>query len=53
MIYGKDLGYPELLFDSKNAKSDNLYGYSYAFYNKGELVKNVGKYSLILKIRIL
>ena len=42
---GKGLGYPELLFDTKNANSDDLSGYSYAFYNKGELVKNVGKYS--------
>ncbi len=41
----KGLGYPELLLDTKNASSDNLYGYSYAFYNKGELVKNVGKFS--------
>jgi len=41
----KGLGYPELLIDTKNANTDNLYGYSYAFYNKGELVKNVGKYS--------
>ena len=41
----KGLGYPELLFDSKNTNADNLYGYSYAFYNKGELVKNVGKFS--------
>lgn len=41
----KGLGYPELLIDSKNANVDNLYGYSYAFYNKGELVKNVGRFS--------
>jgi signal transduction histidine kinase len=41
----KGLGYPELLTDSKNANSDNLSGYSYAFYYKGELVKNVGRYS--------
>ena len=41
----KGLGYPELLFDSKNANSDNLSGYSYAFYDKGELVKNVGRFS--------
>ncbi|MDO9255696.1 MAG: ATP-binding protein [Bacteroidales bacterium] len=41
----KGLGYPELLFDTKNANSDNLSGYSYAFYDKGELVKNVGKFS--------
>jgi two-component system, NtrC family, nitrogen regulation sensor histidine kinase NtrY len=41
----KGLGYPELLFDTKNVNTDNLFGYSYAFYNKGELVKNVGKYS--------
>jgi signal transduction histidine kinase len=41
----KGLGYPELLFDTKNLNSDNLYGYSYAFYDKGELVKNVGKFS--------
>lgn len=41
----KGLGYPELLFDTKNTKADNLNGYSYAFYNKSDLVKNVGKYS--------
>jgi len=41
----KGLGYPELLFDTKNDNYDNLSGYSYAFYNKGELVKNVGKFS--------
>ncbi len=41
----KGLGYPELLFDTKNTKTDNLYGYSYAFYKKGDLVKNVGKFS--------
>jgi len=41
----KGLGYPELLNDTKNNSGDNLYGYSYAFYSKGELVKNVGKYS--------
>jgi len=41
----KGLGYPELLYDSKNVKSDNLFGYSYAYYYKGELIKNVGKFS--------
>ena len=41
----KGLGYPELLYDNRNTKTDNLYGYSYAFYYKGELVKNVGKFS--------
>lgn len=41
----KGLGYPELLIDKKNASAENLSGYSYAFYNKGELVKNVGKYA--------
>lgn len=41
----KGLGYPELLYDSKNCRSFNLSGYSYAFYYKGELVKNVGKYA--------
>jgi nitrogen fixation/metabolism regulation signal transduction histidine kinase len=42
---GKGLGYPELLMDRKYSSVDNLGGYSYAFYNHGELVKNVGKYS--------
>ena len=42
---GEGLGYPELLIDSKNTDVDNLDGYSYAFYYKGELVKNLGKYS--------
>ncbi len=41
----KGLGYPELLIDNINIKSDNYAGYSYAFYNNGELVKNVGKFS--------
>jgi signal transduction histidine kinase len=49
----KGLGYPELLYDHKNAKTDNLYGYSYAFYNKGELVKNVGKFSFDIDSRNL
>jgi len=47
----KGLGYPELLFDTKNANSDNLSGYSYAFYNKGDLVKNVGKFSFDIDSR--
>lgn len=47
----KGLGYPELLYDSKNAKTDNLYGYSYAFYQKGELIKNVGKFSFDIDSR--
>jgi len=41
----KGLGYPELLIDKKNANVDNLSGYSYAFYKKGELIKNYGKFS--------
>ncbi len=41
----KGLGYPELLIDNKNVNADNMFGYSYAFYQKGELVKNVGKFS--------
>ncbi len=47
----KGLGYPELLIDRENAKVDNLYGYSYAFYYRGELVKNVGKYSYDIENR--
>ena len=47
----KGLGYPELLIDNKNTSIDNLYGYSYAFYKKGELVKNVGKYSFDIESR--
>lgn len=49
----KGLGYPELLADSKNANADNLFGYSYAFYYKGELVKNSGKYSFDIENREL
>lgn len=41
----RGLGYPELLIDRTKTSVDNLYGYSYAFYKKGELVKHVGKYS--------
>lgn len=41
----KGLGYPELLIDTKNSNADNLSGYSYAFYDRGELIKNVGKFS--------
>lgn len=47
----KGLGYPELLIDSKNVNLDNLYGYSYAFYYKGELIKNVGKFPYDLENR--
>ncbi len=38
-------GYPELLMDKSLPSIDNLSGYSYAFYNKGELVRNVGKFA--------
>jgi nitrogen fixation/metabolism regulation signal transduction histidine kinase len=41
----KGLGYPELLIDRKNINAENFNNYSYAFYSKGELIKNVGKYS--------
>lgn len=41
----KGIGYPELLIDEKLARLDNLSGYSYAFYYKNELIKNVGKCS--------
>jgi len=41
----KGIGYPELLVDKKLAKLDNLSDYSYAYYYKNELIKNVGKYS--------
>lgn len=41
----KGIGYPELLIDKKAVKMDNLLGYSYAFYYKNELIKNVGPYS--------
>lgn len=49
----KGLGYPELLYDNRNTQTDNLYGYSYAFYYKGELVKNVGKFSFDIDNRNL
>jgi len=40
----RGLGYPELLMDKSLPSSENLSGYSYAFYYQGELVRNVGKY---------
>jgi len=40
----RGLGYPELLMDKSLPSSENLPGYSYAFYYQGELVRNVGKY---------
>ncbi len=40
----RGLGYPELLMDKSLPSSENLTGYSYAFYYQGELVRNVGKY---------
>ena len=39
----KSLGYPELLIDNRRINRDDLSEYSYAFYENGELVKNVGK----------
>jgi len=38
-------GYPELLMDKSLPSSENLEGYSYAFYNKGDLMRNVGSYA--------
>ena len=45
----KGLGYPELLMDRSFPASENLAGYSYAFYFDGELVKNVGRYAYNVK----
>jgi len=46
----KDLGYPELLIDKRQANFPDLSGYSYAFYRNGKLIHRVGnmQYSLDL-----
>jgi len=38
-------GYPQLLLDKKSADPAFLYDYSYAIYNKGELIKSAGSYA--------
>ena len=46
----KDLGYPELLIDKRQADFPDVSGYSYAFFRNGKLVHRVGniEYSLDL-----
>jgi two-component system, NtrC family, nitrogen regulation sensor histidine kinase NtrY len=41
----KDLGYPELLVDKKLVDLPDLSDYSYAMYQKGQLVQRVGKFA--------
>jgi len=40
----KGLGYPELLINKGMKSKTDIYGYSYAFYTNGELLRHVGKY---------
>lgn len=47
----RGLGYPELLMDKSLPSSENLSGYSYAFYNKGDLMRNVGEYTYDVDFR--
>lgn len=44
----KGLGYPELLIEGVSPKSSEMYGYSYAMYLNGELVRSMGRYSYTL-----
>jgi two-component system, NtrC family, nitrogen regulation sensor histidine kinase NtrY len=46
----KDLGYPELLIDKRQADFPDISGYSYAFFRNGKLIHRVGnmEYSLDL-----
>jgi two-component system, NtrC family, nitrogen regulation sensor histidine kinase NtrY len=39
------IGYPQLLLDKKVAEPGYLFDYSYAIYNKGELIKSAGNYA--------
>ena len=41
----KDLGYPELLVDRSVSDLPDLSDYSYGYYQRGQLVRRVGKYS--------
>jgi two-component system, NtrC family, nitrogen regulation sensor histidine kinase NtrY len=46
----KDIGYPELLIDKREADFPDISGYSYAFFRNGKLIHRVGNidYSLDL-----
>ncbi len=46
----KGLGYPELLVDKNLSVGPDAGIYSYAFYKKEALTRNVGKYSYALKL---
>lgn len=41
----RDLGYPELLMDTKHAELPNIQQYSYGLYRDGTLVHAVGKFA--------
>lgn len=40
-----EMGYPELLIDKNLALSNDISGYSYAYYENNNLIKKYGKYS--------
>lgn len=49
----KDLGYPELLMDKRDAiELTHLTGYSYAFYKQGELVHAAGEHPFRMRIKM-
>jgi two-component system nitrogen regulation sensor histidine kinase NtrY len=43
--YNYSSQFPELLMDGKSRREDDYGNYSFAFYNKGKLVKQSGKYT--------
>jgi len=46
----RDLGYPELLTDSRQNKMPDITGYSYAFYRDNKLIYRFGKYQYPLNL---
>ena len=46
----RDLGYPELLTDTRQSKMPDITGYSYAFYRDSKLIYRFGKYQYPLTL---
>jgi two-component system, NtrC family, nitrogen regulation sensor histidine kinase NtrY len=49
-LFPRGLGYPELLMESKSKTTQNITSYSWARYEKNEIVYNFGKYKYSLNL---
>jgi two-component system nitrogen regulation sensor histidine kinase NtrY len=51
-LVSQEMGYPELLLDSKSGKNTNLSEFSYAKYYKNRLIAQLGNFLYTLKLEV-